>query len=191
MQDDGEFGQTTLCVRDPRSSQDSKRMCETHSMNSLGLSRKSRFYNDTKFSGFPQNMESPYAHLADAVSVCWRHRSLGRFQPHRSWWPWHTIFKPNRTYLVGLKNSLYKRLSIHRFIAPHTEWVFYTDIIRWEGLPKWKCSSQLPWTPCSCLTSTVFHLSFGKVELISVFLGISLHIWIVFLRAGTILFCDT
>lgn len=61
MQDDGEFGQTTLCVRDPRSSQDSKRMCETHSMNSLGLLRKSGFYNDAKFSGFPQNMESPYA----------------------------------------------------------------------------------------------------------------------------------
>jgi len=50
MQDDGEFGQTTLCVSDPRSSQDSKRICETHSMNSLGLSRKSEFYNAAKFS---------------------------------------------------------------------------------------------------------------------------------------------
>lgn len=84
MQDDGEFGQTTLCVRDPRSNQDSKRMCDTHSMNSLGLSRKSGFYNDFKVSGFPQNMENPCAH--SAVSVCWRHRSLvqlmGRLEPH-------------------------------------------------------------------------------------------------------------
>lgn len=34
------LGQTALCVRDPRSSQDSRRMWETHSMNSLGLPRK-------------------------------------------------------------------------------------------------------------------------------------------------------
>lgn len=34
------LGQTALWVRDPRSSQDSSRMWETHSMNSLGLSGK-------------------------------------------------------------------------------------------------------------------------------------------------------
>lgn len=127
MQDDGEFGQTTLCVREPRSSQDSKRMCETHSMNSLGLSRKSRFYN-TKFSGFPHNMESPYAHLADAVSVCWRHRSLvqllGRSQPHRTWWPWHTIDKSDKTYLVDWRNSLYKRLKHSQIHCFHIQWFF-------------------------------------------------------------------
>lgn len=116
---------------------------------------------------------------------------VGRFQPHRTWWPWHSIYKSNRTYLVDWRNSLYKRLKHSQIHCFHIQWFFYTDIIRWEGLPKWKCSSQLPWTPRSCLISTVFHFSTGKVELISVFLSLSLHIWIVFLRAGTMLFCDT
>lgn len=145
-----------------------------------------------RFSGFPQNVESPYAHLADAVSVCWRHRSLvqlvGGFQPHRTWWPWQTIYKSNRTYLVGLRNCVYERLKHSQIHCFHMQWFFHTGITRWEGLPQWKCSSQLPWAPHSCLTSTVFQFSTGKVEVISVFLSLSLHIWIAFLRAGTMLF---
>lgn len=45
------LGQTALWVRDPRSSQDSSRMWETHSMNSLGLSgKKGRMEGDFMFS---------------------------------------------------------------------------------------------------------------------------------------------
>lgn len=81
-----------------------------------------------RFSGFPQNVESPYAHLADAVSVCWRHRSLvqlvGGFQPHRTWGPWHTIYKSNRTYLVGLRNCVYERLKHSQIHCFHMQWFF-------------------------------------------------------------------
>jgi hypothetical protein len=53
------LGQTALCVRDPRSSQDSNRMWETHSMNSLGLSGKTGcIRGDFRFFSFlrcPEN----------------------------------------------------------------------------------------------------------------------------------------
>lgn len=80
MQDDGEFGQTTLCVRDPRSSQDSKRMCETHSMNSFGLSRKSGFYNELSFLVFPRRW-SLLMHTRQMQSQC----AGGTDHWYRSW----------------------------------------------------------------------------------------------------------
>lgn len=128
--------------------------------------------------------------------MCWRHRPLvqlmGRPEPHRTWWAWCTINNSSITYFVGLRNSLSKGLK--HSVVPYAG-IFYTAIMRWEGLSKWKCSSQLPWTAQGwwgdgrkffipqwapsepCLTATVFHFSIGKVELISFFLSLSLDIW--------------
>lgn len=44
------FGHTALWVREPRSSQDNRRMWETHSMNSLGLLEKEVLKDDFMFS---------------------------------------------------------------------------------------------------------------------------------------------
>jgi len=76
------------CVSETPEAARTANECERHILWTLWACQERADFIMMLFSGFPQNMESPYAHYADAPSVCWKHRSLiqlmGRLEPHRT-----------------------------------------------------------------------------------------------------------